>query len=196
MGASESVISNSTKVNAKQKSRMIAGITLLLGLFGPFMLTIYNYSIVSQTIIQSMLWMYVGSGSMYPYQGFSIIPPYAWTSMFPIMILRFVPVLQIYRYYQGKTTRRRAAIASVFGDGFFLSVILIMLIVNYAVGLSMGMYAIPLPFQFLFCAIMLWRYPIAEPTTPWEDMEEHQSWWEKDQEPNVEKPKSEDELWK
>ena len=167
---------------------------MLLGLFAPLLIMIYSYSWVTQIMIQSLFWTYYASGSMYPSQGFSLIHPSVWISIWPLVLLRLVPVSQVYRYYKGKTTRRRAVIASMFGDGFFIFYILIMLIISYMIGMPIGMFPIPLPFQLLFCVIMLWRYPIAEPTTPWEGIE-HRLWWEKDQEPKEKKPKDEDELW-
>ena len=70
-----------------------------------------------------------------------------------------------------------------------------MMMLAFALGLSLGVIPIPLPCQLLFCILMLWRYPVPEPTTPWEGMEEHQSWWEKDESPPKTKEKDKDELW-
>lgn len=197
MGAFEPVDSHNAEMidGGVPKSKRIVGVTLLLGLFAPVLLTIYLYGMTLQIMLQSLFWTYYYvPSSMFPYSGFNIMPPSAIIILFPFVLLRLVPVSQIYRYYQGKTTRRRTLIASVFGDGFFLFYILILLIIYSALGIPFGAFPIPLPCQFLFCIVMLWRYPIPEPTTPWEGME-HQSWWEKDQEPKEPKPKDEDALW-
>ena len=53
------------------------------------------------------------------------------------------------------------------------------------------MLMLPLPFQLIFGFLVLWRYPIPEPTTPWKiasDDSEPKSWWEKSSDPQQKKP--------
>jgi hypothetical protein len=50
------------------------------------------------------------------------------------------------------------------------------------------MLMLPLPFQLIFGLLVLWRYPIPEPTTPWKSEEEPKSWWEKPSDSQKEKP--------
>jgi hypothetical protein len=83
----------------------------------------------------------------------------------------------------------------MFGDGFFLFYLSFVMLIIFSFALPMSMYLIPLPFQLLFCVFMLWRYPYAEPASPWDDVLEEKSWWEKDEEPQEEKPRDEDVLW-
>jgi len=177
-----------------RKATKVAVIMLLLGLFSPFLIIFQSYGYSWYLSIQSMLWMYTASGSMYPGQGFMLIPPYAWISMFPFVLLRLVPVSQIYRYYQGKTTRRRTVIALFFGDGFFLFYGLIAVLM-----ITFGMFLIVIPViaQIIFGAFMLWKYPYREPRTEWDSVLEEKQWWEKDEIPRKtkEKPKDENELW-
>jgi hypothetical protein len=94
-----------------------------------------------------------------------------------------VPVSQIYRYYIGKTTRKRAIIASIVGDGIFLVTSIPYLLLSSIMGLIM----LPLPFQLIFGLLVLWRYPIPEQTTPWKSEEKPKSWWDKDSVPPQEK---------
>ncbi|MHA1137130.1 MAG: hypothetical protein ACTSSE_11655 [Candidatus Thorarchaeota archaeon] len=173
----------------------IAVVMLLLGLFAPFLVTGYSYEWMSQITIQSYLWTFS------TYGGFSIIPLIVLPVMFPLLLMRLVPVLQIYRYYNGKTTRKRTYIVCLFGDGFFLFYGLLFVII----AIGFGGLLFPLPFQLLFGWIILWRFPVLEPTTPWESESKPKSWWEKDSDPppdtskeTQEKPTKKDddnELW-
>ncbi len=200
MGASESVDSHNAEVidGRERKSKQISAIVLLFGLFAPFLLMISSYGFDSQIMLLSLIWSFISSPSVFPSSSpsyrFEILPLEVIIQLFPLVLLRLVPVLQIYRYYEGKATRRRALIASIFGDGVYIFYIPFMLIIAYAFGLHIVMFTIPLPFQFLFCVIVLWRYPIPKPTTPWDKLEKQKSWWEKDQTQKKES-EDEDELW-
>jgi len=200
MGDSKSINRNNTEsVDGGRKSKYITAIVLLLGLFAPFLLMISYYGFDSQIILIAIVWSLFSSPSVFPYSSrsyrFEILPPEIIIQLFPLILLRLVPVSQIYRYYQGKTTRRRALIASTFGEGIYMFYLLLMVIMTFASGLITIVLPIPIPFQFLFCSIVLWRYPIPKPTTPWDGKEKSKSWWEKGQEPKEEKLRKEDELW-
>jgi len=161
----------------KRNSKLIAAIMLLLGLFAPVMIQSFTYDgMMRYFYIQSLFWMYYSESYI------TIVPPFALFSMFPYILLRMVPVSQIYRYYNGKTTRKRAIIASFVGDGLFLIMTLPYLLLSF-----MGILMLPLPFQLIFGLLVLWRYPIPEPTTPWKSEEKPKSWWEKSSDPPQEK---------
>ncbi len=193
MGDSEKESISESQTQAQQRFPLLIGaIMLIIGLLAPVMINVYDTEWMSQIVIQGMFWMYSFSSSG-PYDsGFSTIHPYAFASMFPFLLLRMVPVSQIYRYYNGKTTKKRALIASIVGDGLFLFVGILFLFIGF--GYS-GMFMIPLPFQVIFGFLVLWRFPIPEPTTPWEGTSEQKSWWDKTPKPQQEKSKDEDELW-
>jgi hypothetical protein len=176
---------------SKQKAKETAVVMMLLALFAPVMINIYLISEFSHINVLSMLWTYSSSSSypVYPSSGFQIMPIYILMSIFPFLLLRLVPVFQIHRYYSGRTTRRRALIASFIGDGYFLFTALPAIIMPWVLGVSMFMF--PLPFQVIFGILMLWRYPIPDPTTPWEDLEEPKSWWDKKSESQQGKPPDE-----
>lgn len=154
----------------------------------------------SQIILQSLIWGFISAPPDIPYSShfyrFEILPLEVIIQLFPLVLLRLVPVSQIYRYYQGKTTRRRALIASIFGDGTYMFYPLFMLIFTYASGLILVTIPIPIPCQFLFCVIVLWRYPIPKPTTPWENISESKSRLDKKPDSITEKlPNENDQLW-
>ena len=167
--------------NQGPKSRWQAVLLLILGLFAPIMMIVSTWSTPPTIDIMSMFWMY----SQYPYMpsnfGFSLIPSYALTVMFPFLLLRMMPVYQVYRYYNGKTTRKRALIASFVGDGAFLVYVMPMLLMVVITGLFFIFY-VPLPFQMIVGFLILWRRPLPKPTTPWESEKESKSWWEKEPE--------------
>lgn len=180
--------SESYTLGEKRNSKLITAIMLLLGLFAPLVIYVFSYVwMTPQISILSIFWMYSSeSYYMYSFFGFSLVPLYSLFIMFPIVLLRMVPVSQIYRYYNGKTTRRRAFIASCIGDGLFLIYGTPYLFLGF-----WGMLMLPLPFQLIFGFLVLWRYPIPEPTTPWKitsDDSEPKSWWEKSSDPQQKKP--------
>ena len=177
------------------KSRLKTAIVLVFGLFAPIMMTMFNYGWTTDLTIQSMIWMYNSSPYMLSIFGFSLIPPYVWASMFPLLLLRMVPVFQIHRYYNGKTTRKRAFIASFIGDGIFLVVALPTLLGTFLFDSFYIM--LPLPFQMIIAILILWRSPLPTPTTPWESEEKPKSWWEKTSDsPPKKKPTDDDDvLW-
>jgi hypothetical protein len=180
------------------KARLKSVILLVLGIFAPIMITIMTWGMFPEITIQSMFWMYNQSPYMPSFYGFSLRPLYAITSMFPFLLLRMVPVSMLYRYYNEKTTRKRALIASCVGDGAFLIVAIPSIISSLL--FAGGYYMIPLPIQMIGAILILWRSPLPEPTAPWEGIVDSKSWWEKspdaEQQKPIEKPKdNDDELW-
>lgn len=178
------------------KSRLKAAIMLILGLFAPIMIIMSFWGMFPAVNIQSMFWMYSTSPYMFSFFGFSLTPSYALFSMFPFLLMRMVPVLQIYRYYNGKTTRKRAAIASAIGDGIFLISVFPTLILSIIFG-SFYSFMLPLPIQMIVAILILWRSPLPTPTTPWESEEKPKSWWDKTSDsPPKKKPTDDDDvLW-
>jgi hypothetical protein len=177
MGAFESG-SNSADMHVKDMSRIAnpTGVTIaLLGLLAPIMMTWISYPGYVSLSIQASLWFFnLGSfGS-----GFQFIPLSAIFSMFPLLILRMVPAYVIVRYYHGKTTRKRALIGVMVGDILFLAMGLLIFVSSYMfVGSNL---LVPLPFEMLAGFLVLWRFPIPEPTKPWEGSDETKPWWERE----------------
>jgi len=170
-----------------------AVIMFAIGLIAPLFVTYQSYGLSWYMIIQSMLWAYYASSSIYPGgQGFSFMSPFVLFSMFPLVLLRLVPALQIYRYYKGKTTRRRTIYSLFIGDGF---VLFYGLLAVFMISFGMYMIMIPVTAQIIIGAFILWRFPYREPRTPWDSVLEEKQWWEKNQEPKEKKPKDEDVLW-
>ena len=178
------------------RAGMKSVILLVLGIFAPIMVSVMTWGMFPQITVQSMIWTW-SQDSYYPsFYGFSLIDPYMLTSMFPFLLLRMVPVSMMYRYYNGKTTRKRALIVCCVGDGIFLLVSIPMIITSII--FAGGYYVIPLPIQMIVAILILWRSPLPEPKTPWGREEEPKSWWEKSPQAEQKKPTDdddEDKLW-
>ena len=179
----------------KKKSRLIAVIILIIGLFAPIMMTMNFWGMGFQFDIQSIFWMYSTNPYFPGFLGFYLTPVYSLVSIFPFLLLRMVPVSQIYRYYNGNTTRKRAFIAAAIGDGVFLIMTVPSMILMAVIS---GFYfLIPLPFQMIAGILILWRSPLPGPKTPWSKEEEPKSWWEKSSDSDQQKKPTDDDgvLW-
>lgn len=180
--------SESQTGDTTRKPLLIGMIMLLIGLLAPVLLSIRNFGFNSGIGMQSILWNY------YPGDGFTPIHPYMLSVMFPYILLRLAPVLQLHRYYKGKTTRKRALLISLVGDGYFLIFGLPIFIISLFIASPYLM--IPLPFQIIFAIVVLTKYRIPEPTVPWDHEEKQKSWWEKPPDSQQKKPDDDaDELW-
>ena len=171
------------------KPRLKTSIVLLLGLFAPVLIMINTWMMGSQILVQSIFWMYNSSPYIYmpSFFGFSLIDAYMLSFMFPFMLLRMVPVTMVYRYYNGKTTRKRAALASFVGDGVFMIMYGPFIFISLIIGMGLGYIVSPLPFQLIITLLILWRSPLPEATRPWDAAPEDKSWWEKEPESREEK---------
>jgi hypothetical protein len=174
-------------------AKIFVAVMILLGILAPVMMTSFGYVGNYNLTIVSLFWYFeVGTfGS-----GWLFLPPFATISMLPYLALRMVPAYMIYRYYQEKTTRRRAAVGIIVGDLLFLIETLPMMILT---AMFAGSYLIfPLPAQMLVGFFILWRYPIPEPTRPWEGSEETKPWWDNESSSLRKSPEAkneEDRLW-
>lgn len=195
MGDSEIVeTQDSQNSGENQKSVGSAVVMLLLGLFTPLFVIYRSYGISWYLSIQSIFWMYSAAPTYFPGQGLILLPLNGLVIIFPFILLRLVPVSQIYRYYQGKTTRRRTVITFFIGDGISLSYALYAV---FMITYGMDTRIIPIIAQIIFGAIMVWRFPFQEPRIPWDTVLEEGKWWDKDERSPQEKenPKDKDELW-
>lgn len=163
-------VTKSESSNLTKKSQVFATIMLLIGLLSPVLISVYHYTMLPEVFIQGMFWSY-RQGSDWFDNGFSIYSPYLMIANFPFFLFRMLPVSQIYRYYSGKTTRTRVLIASIIGDGYFLfsATIISLLALGY------DTFHLPLIFQIIFSILVLWLFPIPEPTTPWKSEENSES---------------------
>jgi hypothetical protein len=99
----------------------------------------------------------------------------------------------IIRYYQGKTTKGRARIGAFIADAPFLIVYLIYFFTSgIIVGIGLNL---PLPIMTIVVLLLIWKYPVYEPTVPWEGSDDFRPWWEDKPEEEEAKPSAEDQPW-
>jgi hypothetical protein len=98
-------------------------------------------------------------------------------AMIPFSIFRFVFVYQIARYYQGKTTKTRTAIAAGLSEAPLLALYALLIITSAFYG-GLGL-NFPLPIMTVVGLLLIWKLPAPEVTVPWEGADEPKSWWEK-----------------
>jgi hypothetical protein len=104
----------------------------------------------------------------------------------PILCFRLASAFQIVRYYRENTTRKRTALIILIGAGPYL-------LSNIAALISYlqfpGQLLIPLPVQMIVGLMILWRFPVPEPTKPWKEQEESSSWWTKSKKDELDESK-------
>jgi hypothetical protein len=110
----------------------------------------------------------------------------------PFLLFRIASVYQIVRYYQGKTTKGRARIGAFIADAPILIVFVFYLFLG---GMVVGtVLNLPLPIMMIVGLLLIWRYPLYEPTVPWEGSDDFKPWW--DEKPDEEaEPTAEDQPW-
>jgi hypothetical protein len=172
----------------------ISGVVIVLsGVLAPIMISSLGYVGNYDFSIQSLLWYFhIGTfGS-----DFQFLPFYATFSIFPYLVLRMVPAYVTFRYYQGRTSRRRALFGLMIGDLLFLIEGIPFFL--FAISFINSYFILPFPFQMLVGFLILWRFPIPEPTKPWESSEETKPWWEKESDDvpvSSDSKNDEDRLW-
>ncbi len=173
----------------KRSKPLDAGIiAAVLAILTPAALNL-SFDLVTDSIIYAnlmfMFWtINLGPGIVNPPGTFSeatVIPdaavaiPYGLIGNLPITFLRVVFVYQIYRYYQGRTTRGRTLLAAAAGELqvtimglFFMSMPTFSLTVQFLV---------PTPIMFVAGLVMIKMAPTNQLSTPWPDQEDSDSWW-------------------
>ncbi len=180
---------NGTSTTASNKVPIITFLMTILALLAPVALSGYIYHWDYYVNISAILWsFYMSAYSI----GFQFLYPMNMMMMLPFLMFRIASVYQIARYYQGKTTKRRARLAAVLSDGPILFVYIFYLI---AAGIYGGWgLNYPLPMMMIVSLLLLWKFPVREPTVPWEGSEEPKSWWEEKPEETTEPP-DDDQPW-
>jgi len=97
--------------------------------------------------------------------------PFAFIGNLPLTFLRFVFVYQMYRLYQGRTTRNRALLVGAVSE-LQMTIIGIFSVITPVFSL-MSRYFIPVPILILVALIIM---KVSRPT--WKQYEEDRSWWE------------------
>ncbi len=102
--------------------------------------------------------------------------PLAFIGNLPATFLRLVFVYQMYKLYLGRTSRKRTLLVGAASElqtatiGIFGAVIPVFSL--------MSRFFIPIPILFVTALIIIRLTPPGTVTTPWEDTEDTESWWE------------------
>jgi hypothetical protein len=104
----------------------------------------------------------------------------------PFLCFRLVSALQIANYYRGNSTRKRTALILLIGEGPLLLSNTVALLSSLVYP---GWLLIPLPVQMIVGLLILWRFPVPEPTKPWKEQEESGSWWTKSKKDELDESK-------
>ena len=179
MEASESEnLTYSDTQNKKNKSWLKILIVLILGLLSPIMIVTVFLGFFPSPVVMSLFWIYNPDSYLPSFFGFSLIHPNTLVSVLPFFLLRMVPVFTMYLYYNEKTTRRVALMAALVGD--IISVVNGILSLPGSISSGWMHYTIPLPFQMIVGLLILWRFPLPVPDTPFKKEKKSQLWWEED----------------
>ena len=169
---------------------IIAILMILIALFAPFFVTGYSSGYSVSLNITAMLWsIFIDEHGTH----FQLISVYSSLAMLPFLFFRAAFVVQIIRYYQGKTTRGRTAIVAVLSEAPIIAIYIIGLIVYSMIYGGLG-FSFPLPIMMMVGLLLLWRFPVPDVTVPWKGADEPTPWWEEKPQEKTEPP-IDDEPW-
>ncbi len=106
------------------------------------------------------------------------LEPFLLLSMSPFLLFRVGFVYQISRYYRGKTTRGRTAIAAVLSEAPFF-VFYLVWVITTAIYSGIGL-NFPIPIMMVVGLLLLWIFPMPTAKVPWESTDEPTPWWEEE----------------
>jgi len=138
--------------------RAITLMLSLLALFAP----IFCYISAAAIYIFSATWIYTQSGYGVHLAFDDIL------LLIPITTLRIAYVYQVNRYYEGVITRKKTLALGILADGpgFFMFLLMVVSLLFPSFWLYKS---IPTPLLFLIGTLLLWRRPVPESKTPWND---------------------------
>jgi len=123
---------------------------------------------------------------------FAFLDPFTLMMLTPFLLFRIVSVYIVARYYQAKTTKGRGRLGAFLADAPILFIYLIYLFTVGFIG-TIGL-NLPLPIMTIFGLLMIWKFPVSEPTVPWEGPDDFRPWWEEKPKEEPE-PAAEDQPW-
>jgi hypothetical protein len=157
-----------TDKSEKQKAITVTVISLIVALFSPVGINLISqpYGDFAAYLVGVFWTIFIGSSI--PIDGGGMVPPTvdptAGIIVLPLIALRLLFVLQLYRLYNGQTSRGAAVIVGVLSELFLVIINVLRSSPTFSIG---GLY-IPLPILLLVGALLFWRFPPFVPSTPWE----------------------------
>ncbi len=152
----------------------------LIALFAPAAMAGERYVNSFYLYITAMTWQVHAD----PYGStIQILEPYLLLTMSPFLLFRVGFLYQISKYYRGKTTRGKTAIAAVLSEAPFFVFFLVWAITN-AIYSGIGLNS-PIPIMMVVGLLLLWKFPMPTVKVPWEGTNEPTPWWEEESEDNT-----------
>ncbi|MFQ5832518.1 MAG: hypothetical protein ACE5H4_07440 [Candidatus Thorarchaeota archaeon] len=150
----------STEYHSVVNRRVVVIVLSALALFAP-MLCYFSGTAIN---LLALTWRYIQfRDEVY----FGILDPLSSIFMMPVLIFRCAYVYQVYKYYQGATTRRRTLVLGIMSEGPGLLMFSLMVIALLFPSLLWLYLSVPTPLLlFAGAAIVLLR-PVPELTSPW-----------------------------
>lgn len=157
--------------STKQRTIAITAISLVVALFSPAGLDLIDHPYGEFAAILIGAFWEIFIGSPIPIDGGEMVPPTfnpaGGILAIPLITLRLLFVLQIYRAYNGQTSRRSAILWGVLSELYLV----ILNLPSYITAISTlsiaGLY-LPLPILLAVGVFLVWIFPPFVPSTPWE----------------------------
>ncbi len=170
--------------NAPDTSSMKPNLTvlvislLLVALFGPSNINMYlELDRVAFTYLIGMSWEVVGLS----FGSFLFSFTYFLVGL-PFMFLRLVFVYQIFKYYLGRTSRKRVVIAGILAELQFALISLAIIPIGLSSSSLAAILSIPIPILLIVGLIMVRYIPKSQGISEWTALDEDKDWWDKGKE--------------
>ncbi len=153
--------------------KLIVILLVILAAFAPLAVLYSGYWGYSLTIV-AITWMMYSSefGTT-----FELVNAYSLMVFFPFLLFRLALPYQINKYYKGRTTRGRTAVAAILAELPFFIIFIPSIILNMLGG-GIFMTNAPVPIMMIAGILILWRLPMPEAKVPWDGVERSKYWWE------------------
>ncbi|MHA2603023.1 MAG: hypothetical protein AM324_012950 [Candidatus Thorarchaeota archaeon SMTZ1-83] len=156
--------------------RVVAFMIGALALFAPYMLVLQLDQ--GTFILDAMTWRFTRSDS---YWWLTFMVDYMIMGTVPFTVWRAALVYQMYRYYQGRSTRRTTFLLAVVAEMIMVTADLVIYYLIFP-GYWGPLLTIPTPLMLVGASVFLWMTPYPVPKTPFDDQTEPEKWWEQDTE--------------
>ncbi|MHA2384674.1 MAG: hypothetical protein ACXAEE_00535 [Candidatus Thorarchaeota archaeon] len=159
-------------IKAPADIRVVCGIVGALAVLAPIYLIIQPHEFGIDMTLEAMLW------SFWPNWGFAfefVIFIGSW----PFTGWRLAFVYQMYRYYEGRSSRRMTVGLAIFAE-FLYDVVNYLMFGVFMVGYWGPLFFIPTPFMLFSAMVFMWFAPYPVPKSAFDDHAEPDKWWKED----------------
>ncbi|MFW9974211.1 MAG: hypothetical protein ACFFDQ_02945 [Candidatus Thorarchaeota archaeon] len=155
----------------RTRSNLLVLISAVVALFSPVGMNVISHPLGEFAASLIGVFWTAFMGSPIPIDGGSIVPPTvnpaSGLTAVPLIALRFLFVFQLYRLYNGKTSRRAAISFGILSE-LFLVILNIPGYISSVLNPPFTEIYLPLPFLLLIGYLIIKIYPPFVASTPWE----------------------------